>query len=231
MTTDSFFQPYDLAALVVFAAVVVGYTVLTDHSPLRHRTISAAMNRQRKSWMREALGRDLRMLDTGILQIMVSGMSIFASTSIVVIGGLIAGIAYNAELAREFSTVPMVGDNTPEAWSVKLGLLLLIFVYAFFKFAWSIRLAHYSAILVGALPQGDAARSDTAIRHAEAAARMSSLCGHHFNRGLRSNFFAVAAMGWMFGPWPFLAATVFVTLVLARREFGSNARKAVLSLP
>ena len=38
-------------------------------------------------------------------------------------------------------------------WEVKVLLLIGIFVFAFFKFAWAFRLTHYTAILIGAAPQ------------------------------------------------------------------------------
>ena len=83
--------------------------------------------------------------------------------------------------------------------------LAVIFVYAFFKFAWSYRLFNYAAILIG----GDAAlgRGDDleARRHAaQRAAAMTTVAGRHFNRGQRAFFFALAYLGWFISPWLFL---------------------------
>nr|WP_051555824.1 DUF599 domain-containing protein [Kordiimonas gwangyangensis] len=140
----------DLLALAFFGVVTTAYTLVTDHSKLRARSISAAIDRQRENWMQEARRREFRMLDSNILGVLVSGVSIFASTNIFVIGGLIAGLTYNEELSAAFSSVPFADPITPGRWSIKLTLLLAIFVYAFFKFAWAIRLANYCAITVGA---------------------------------------------------------------------------------
>ncbi len=42
--------------------------------------------------------------------------------------------------------------------------LALIFVYAFFKFAWAYRLFNYGAILIGAVPPARATRSGSSGR-------------------------------------------------------------------
>lgn len=221
----------DLLALVFFLAVIFAYTLVTDHSSLRARSISAAMDRQRENWMQEARRREFRMLDSNILGVLVSGVSIFASTNIFVIGGLIAGLTYNEELSAAFSSVPFADPITPGRWSIKLTLLLGIFVYAFFKFAWAIRLANYCAITVGAMCDPAEGDSELAAARAKAASRLAALCGHHFNRGLRANFFGLAVLGWFFSPWIFMAGTFFVVLILARREFFSGALAVLKDTP
>ncbi len=221
----------DVIALGFFLIMIGVYTLVTDHSALRARSISAAIDRQRENWMQEARRREFRMLDSSILGVLVSGVSIFASTNIFVIGGLIAGLAYNEELSAAFSSVPFAAPISPGRWSIKLTLLLGIFVYAFFKFAWAIRLANYCAISVGAMCDPADAGTDIALARAKAASRLAALCGHHFNRGLRANFFGLAVLGWFFSPTLFMAGTLFVVLILLRREFFSGALAAVKDTP
>ncbi|SDD54353.1 MULTISPECIES: DUF599 domain-containing protein [Kordiimonas] len=220
----------DLLALSIYLLAFVLYGLVADHSPLQRYSISAAMDRQRRNWMHEARRRELRMLDSNVLQILMNGISIFASTNIFVIGGLIAGIAYNEQLSDAFSRVPFAVQISPALWSLKLALLLAVFVYAFFKFAWAIRLANYCAIMVGALASHNDAESADAEARTEAAAKLASLCAFHFNRGLRANFFGLAALGWFFSPMLFIAGTIFIVLILVRREFLSGALKAVRAL-
>ncbi|NVJ97416.1 MAG: DUF599 domain-containing protein [Alphaproteobacteria bacterium] len=230
MALLSLLETMDLVALGVFLGIFFLYGLLADHSALHKYSISAAMDRQRRNWMREARHRELRMLDSNVLQILMNGISIFASTNIFVIGGLIAGIAYNEQIADAFSRVPFAVPITPALWSLKLAVLLGIFVYAFFKFAWAIRLANYCAIMVGALAAHDAAESSDAEARTEAAARLAALCAYHFNRGLRANFFGLAALGWFFSPQLFIVGTIFSVLILLRREFFSGALRAVSGL-
>ena len=70
----------------------------------------------------------------------------------------------------------------------------MIFVYAFFKFAWSYRLFNYTAILMGAIPVDG--RSHEGAVAAARATRMNIVAGRHFNRGQRAFFFALGYLGW-----------------------------------
>ena len=51
--------------------------------------------------------------------------------------------------------------------------------------------------------------------------------GCHFNRGQRAFFFALAYLGWFISPWLFLIATAAVLTVMWRRQFSSDARRAL----
>jgi uncharacterized membrane protein len=51
-------------------------------------------------------------------------------------------------------------------------------------------------------------------------------CGRHFNRGQRAFFFALGYLGWFLGPLPFAITTTGIVIVMYRRQFASDARKA-----
>jgi uncharacterized membrane protein len=59
------------------------------------------------------------------------------------------------------------------------------------------------------------------------AARISDIATRHFNSGIRAYYFALAALGWFVHPWLLIAASVFVLLVLWRREFHSATLAAL----
>jgi uncharacterized membrane protein len=48
--------------------------------------------------------------------------------------------------------IPYLVHATPFLWDAKQLLIMWIFIYAFFKFAWAFRLSHYGAIMIGAAP-------------------------------------------------------------------------------
>jgi uncharacterized membrane protein len=104
--------------------------------------------------------------------------------------------------------------------------LAVIFVYAFFKFAWAYRLYNYFAIMLGAAPP--AAQRDSAEAQAFAT-RAASICadaGRHFNRGQRAFFFALGYLGWFLGALPLVITTAGVVIVMWRRQFRSESRRA-----
>ena len=51
--------------------------------------------------------------------------------------------------------------------------------------------------------------------------------GQHFNRGQRSFFFALGYLGWFVSPWVLFVTTAMVVIVTWRRQFASNAWKAM----
>jgi len=102
-------------------------------------------------------------------------------------------------------------------------LLTAIFVYAFFRFTWALRLYSFGALLVASAPdfeswRDEAQRSDFASR----AGRMMGLAAESFNDGLRAYYLAFAAVAWFFSAWVFMAGTAGVVWILYRREFHSE---------
>ena len=223
------FTLLDYAALGWFFMCWAAYTWLADHSRLQKRSITAAMGRYRHRWMREMLGREMRMVDTQILGNLVTGIGFFSSTSILMIGGLFAFLGAAEEAVGALSMVPFVAQTGVLEWEIKVLLLIAIFVYAFFKFAWAFRLANYCSILVGAAPHRPASEAE-AEQVARQAADLSIQVSHQFNRGLRAFFFSLAAFTWFLHPIALSVATVGVVMLMRHREFGSPAL-AIISDP
>jgi uncharacterized membrane protein len=114
-------------------------------------------------------------------------------------------------------------------WEAKTVGLAVIFVYAFFKFAWSYRLYNYMAIMVGAAPPSAEKDTPEAKAHAKRIGRLCEVAGRHFNRGQRAFFFALGYLGWFISPWLLMAASVVVAGVMWRRQFGSDSRRALVA--
>ena len=151
------FAPLDWAAIAIFVLSWATYTWLIDFSPWRHRTLTAAMDKQRRRWMEAMLARDVRIVDTSIVAGLQNGTAFFASTSLLAIGAAFALLTTSDEVLQVMQDLPL-GPNTPRAvWEVKALGLLAIYAYAFFKFGWAYRLFNYTSILIGATPPaGDA---------------------------------------------------------------------------
>lgn len=199
-----------------------GYTAIVDYSPLRKRSVSAAMNSYRRRWVHEMLKRDIRLVDTQILGNLMTGIGFFASTTILLIGGLFALLGASEAAISALAELPIAIRTTRPVWETKVLMLVLIFVYAFFKFAWAYRLSNYCAILIGAAPSRDDYAGAQRDGYIERLARVANQMGHHFNRGLRAYFFALATLGWFIHPGLFLISSTWVLLVLYRRDFRSR---------
>jgi uncharacterized membrane protein len=106
-------------------------------------------------------------------------------------------------------------------------VLISIFIFAFFKFAWAFRLSHYTGIMIGATPLATADNLEQCRVHAERTARLIGIAAEHTNSGVRSFYHAIAALTWFFHPLLFVAATTWVMLILLRRDFFSRSNKVI----
>jgi uncharacterized membrane protein len=213
------FQPLDWIALTVFAVSWVGYSWLVDMSPWRDRSLTAAMDGQRRRWMEMLAQREVRIVDTSIIGGLQNGTAFFASTSLLAIGAAFAFLTTSEQVISAVEQLPLPLETSRIAWEAKAIGLLAIYAYAFFKFGWSYRLFNYTSILVGAVPpasEGDTTRSKRAI---DRAGHMSVLAGHHFSLGQRAFFFSVGFLGWFANAWVFVAITLVVVFALVRRQF------------
>lgn len=214
---------WDGAAYGVFFGTWIGYTWFADHSRWRRHSITAAVDGHRLRWMQVAATREARIVDTSILGNLLTGISFFASTTILAIGGLLAAFGSFSAVEQAIDSLPWAVTISAEDYAQKVLVLLAIFIYAFFKFAWAFRLCNYCSIVVGSIPipgQGGPGESE---RRVAMAARLSVLSAYHFNRGLRAYFFAMAALGSFVHPALFIGMTLGVIGVLFRREFASRA--------
>jgi len=223
-------SPLDLIGLLVFITSWVCFETIIDFSGAGRKSLSGLMAEQRRKWMLVLAGRDLRMIDTQILSGLQQGAAFFASTSILAIGGCFALLGATETVLQIYRDLPLTKEFIRAIWEIKILGLATLFAYTFFKFGWSYRLFNYCAILIGAVPQTDDATLDERITAAKSAAEMNVLAGRHFTSGLRGIFFALGYMGWFIGPVAFIVATIFVLLVLSRRQYFSHARSVLLQV-
>jgi uncharacterized membrane protein len=215
----------DLIAPAWFLACWVGYTLYADRAHGRP-SLMRRMHDYRRLWMKCMLERDNRMVDTQIIANLMRSASFFASTTMFIIAGLIAVLGARDKAMAVLAELPFAVDSRVLLWDLKVLLLVVLFVYAFFKFTWAFRHYNYVLILVGGVPAPDRLTEESQ-RIAERIARIASSTGRHFNGGLRAYYFGLAALSWFVHPWLFVALTAWVVWVLYRREFRSRLLKTL----
>ncbi|MEK8047078.1 DUF599 domain-containing protein [Ideonella margarita] len=213
----------DWLALAWFFVAWVGYALFAAHRADSRASILGATNRERRHWMLRSTFRENRVFDGIVVQNMSTSPSFFASTTILIIGGLLAALSGTdraAELVRE---IPFAARTTALVFDLKLVLLTGVFVYAFFRFTWSIRQYTFGALLVAAAPQwNDAWTDEQREAFADRAGGVMGLAAETFNDGLRAYYMSFALVCWFFSPWAFIAGASAVVWVLFRREFHSD---------
>ncbi len=219
----------DLVAALWFCAAIFGYRLLAGFGPFERRSIVGAIQRQRERWLLNMAARDGRIVDAHLLGGLAQGNAFFASTSALIIGGLTAMMGSGDKVQLLLERIPYVAKSSAVLFEMKLILLITIFIYAFFKFAWAFRLSHYASIMIGATPilePGNTNKADCES-HALRTAKLIGVAAEHANGGLRSFYYAIAAMGWFFHPLVFAAVTTWVILILLRRDFFSRSRRLI----
>jgi uncharacterized membrane protein len=217
----------DIFAVGFFLLEWTVYAVTLEHTVYGRDSLSARMHVYREIWIRRMLDRETRMVDTQIMASLQNGTAFFASTSLLAVGGGLALLRSTNEALGVLGALPVNLSPSPALWEIKCVGLILIFIYAFFKFAWAYRLFNYVAILLGAMPPAKLRDTPEAEAHVLRTTRLFEAAGRHFNRGQRAFFFALGYLGWFVSPWVLLVTTAMVVIVTWRRQFASNAWEAM----
>ena len=222
---------FDWAAVGVFFSAWVGYAQFARRRAETQPSILASTNRIRHLWMLQATHREVRVVDAVVMQSLSSSPSFFASTTILIIGGLLAVLGTTDKANELVRDIPFAAHTSVLVFDMKVLLLLGIFVYAFFRFTWSMRQYTFGALLVAAAPEAGVFAEQNLSREefADRAGRVVGLAAETFNDGLRAYYLAFAAIGWFFSPLVFVLASVGVIYILYQREFRSEVLDALNS--
>ncbi len=222
------FTTPDILALSGFMLAWAVYAVTLERTARGRDSLNARMNIYREVWVRRLLDRETRMVDMQVMLSLQNGTAFFASTTLLAIGGGLTLLKSTDEAVSVFSSLPLGIQVSAALWEFKCIGLVLIFVYAFFKFAWAYRLFNYVAIMVGAMPFANKRDTPEAQSHVMRTTRLFQSAGRHFNRGQRAFLFALGYLGWFIGPYVLMISTLAVVIVMWRRQFDSDARKALI---
>ena len=222
----------DAIALGCFMICWFGYSQMAKLLTQRRASLISTVKVFRERWMRRMCERDNHIADAALLSNLLRGALFFASTTVFILGGLLAVLGTGPKVAEVVSALPYVAHSEPWLMEVKATVLIIVFIYAFFKFTWSAWQYNVLSILVGAAPAPETDKEEI-HQFARSAAQIASLAGESYNNGIRAYYFSIALMAWFIHSLLFLAVTLIVALVMYRREFASpmlqSLRAAVAS--
>ena len=214
----------DWLAMALLFVSWAGYAHFARRRAESRPSILAATNRVRRMWMLQTTYREVRVVDGVVIQNLSSSPSFFASTTILIIGGLLAMLGTSESASTLVRDIPFAARTSNLVFDMKLLLMLAIFVYSFFRFTWSMRQYTFGALLIAAAPEAQRFEEEGLSREefADRAGRIVGLAAETFNDGLRAYYFSFAAIGWFFSPLVFMVATLCVVYILYQREFRSD---------
>ncbi len=220
----------DWLSLAVFFACWAGYAWFSEHSTRGAAGLIGTSQNYRLLWAYRMLERDIRVMDSTLIGNLMTSVSFYANTTIYIIAGLVAALGASDKLLSFTAELPFGGAGNRELLEIKLMLLLASFVFAYFKFTWSLRQFNLLSILVGAAPQGKTGEAGIDA-YARRLAGANSLAGDDFNRGIRAYYFGLAASGWLLHPLLLGGLALLVMIVLFRRDYRSPALHILRDAP
>ena len=189
-------------------------------------TLKSISKAYRNQWMLQLLTRSNRMPDVALIGNLMRSVSFFTSTSILILASLIAVFGVIDQAITIFHDIPFAQQVSAAFWKIKLFLLVIVFVYVFFKLVWSLRQYNSAVIMIGAAP--DVFDTDEELfLYANNLGIVLNRTGQHFIEGMRGYEYALAALAWFIHPLMFITATMIISLVIYRREFASRTMKAM----
>ena len=180
--------------------------------------------------MLQTTWRENRVIDGVVVQNLSTSPSFFASTTILIIGGLLALLGATDEAAKLVKEIPFAARTSSLVFEVKLLVLTAVYVCAIFRYTWSMRQYTFGALLIASAPEatvfarGEASREEFADR----AGRMVGMAAETFNDWLRAYYMAFAVVLWFFSPFAFVIGTAGIVYLLYQREFRSDVLEILL---
>ena len=212
----------DFTAVGWYVVGWVFYAYFAEHEFKGKKSLAELVGTQRTIWMEHMLMRDVRIMDAAIVGSLMQSVTFFATTSILIIAGLLAALGGVDDAMSIIANTPFLAQTTHVVFESKLFFMAATFVYAFFKFSWSLRLFNIFSVMIAAAPDPPVSPK-AASEFSRRAAMMSSLAGNNFNRGLRAYYFGLATLTWFVDPALFILTTSWVIFIIYRREFLSEA--------
>lgn len=191
--------------------------------------IASVLHEHRLHWMRCLLARENRIADAALLANLERNASFLASTTIFVIAGVFTLLASVDKVQTMVKAIPWLAVEAG-TWQLqfKIAVLLLVHVYAFFTFTWSMRQYGFCAILLGGAPNLTAP-SEYTEAYVQHVAKVIDEAGISYNFGLRAFYFSLAVLAWLLNTPVFVVAVTLIVFVLYAREFHSGSLTNMLA--
>lgn len=213
----------NIVVLIWFFICFRGYALFASRAAKTTNCLARMLHQYRLEWMHQLLQREHRVADASFIANLERSVTFFASTTMLILAGLITVLGSTDKAIDVVSDIPFVTQASTAEWEMKLLLLILVFSYAFFKFTWSLRQYGFASVMIGATPMSGSELSESASHaHAKRNANMMSLAANNFNKGLRTYYFSLAILTWFINSWLFAAMSLFMVWILYRREFRSR---------
>ncbi|ALG69079.2 DUF599 domain-containing protein [Beggiatoa leptomitoformis] len=217
----------DVLAVLYFLICWFSYAHFASVKTQSNPSLYSVLHDYRLEWSRRLIEREVRIMDSNLIGTLHRNASLLVSTTIFILAGLIAVLGATDRAMLIAASLPFTVTTTAGLWELKVLLLIIVFVHAFFKFSWAMWQFSIATVLMGGAPNttdSESLKQDFIKRHT----LLLSLAGTNFNHGLRAYYFGIAALTWIVHPLLFILASSWVVSVLYKREFRSQSLRILL---
>ena len=175
--------------------------------------LSCAATAARTAWVKSIMAdRDSGVLAIQTLRNTTLAATFLASTAILLMLAVLTLSGQGPGLNASWHYLNITGSLRPELWPVKLLSLLLVLFYAFFCFANAIRMLNHVGYMI-------TIKSEPELAGFSATQVGSELNrgGRYFSLGIRSFYYLIPVVFWLFGPLYMVGATCVLVLILLPR--------------
>jgi uncharacterized membrane protein len=200
----------DNASLHELAAVAAALALLgAYHLFVRWRMrsdpdfrIQGLLNRAREAWVERMIREDLGILAVQTLRNSIMAATFFATTAVALVVGTIT-LSMQSGALRRMSESLAASDE--RLWFLKIVILLVDMLSAFFFFAQAIRYLMHVSLMISAPSE---AVSPSMV------SKMLIHAGRFHTRGMRCYYYAGPVLFWLFGPAYLVLATCALVVAL-----------------
>src|SRR5260370_19327495 len=214
----------NIAALALYFFIWAGYEILFDSRFRRPDSLNAKMVLVRNAWVSRMLTRDTSLVDENLVGHTIHRATFMASTTVLILAGLFGVLGSSDRIYSAVSNISMIIATDQRLFEWKIGLVIIIFVYTFFRFTWAIRQFNYFCAIIGSAPLR---RADETHRHAKAMAVVLRHAVATVNAGFLGYHFSFAAGGWSALPLVLLLVPPLTVTGLLRRQLYPPDARAV----
>lgn len=176
-------------------------------------TVQAVNRTARAAWVENIMvhGKDILAVQT--LRNSTMAATFLASTAVLLIIGVLTLSSQGDKLETAWHTLNIFGAKHADLWMIKLLMLVLDLLFAFFNFSMSIRIYNHVGYMIN-VPLAVNHKSITPVHVAIHLNR----AGQFYWMGMRAYYFLVPLLFWLFGPHLMLLATLGLVYVLYRLD-------------
>jgi uncharacterized membrane protein len=204
----------DALALIGCAALIAGYQLHLHKLARRNPSavLRSVATTARTAWVESMMAdsSSAPSVNNGILAVQTlrnstMAASFMASTSILLMVGVLTLTSQGPALKESWHYLNLSGALSQELWMFKVLSLLLLLFFAFFSFTNNIRILNHVGYMINI--HNDPGKSSFSPRQIAGELNRG---GHFYSIGMRAFYYLVPLVFWLFGPLYMVGATLIL---------------------